>query len=233
MKYNYVQPKNDPTNWKKGTSLFEQFGYKFERPNIAGEVGRSLFGTPDTDKHTEFDSVDTSNGEYSPSEDDYRTFDPQDPQHGLINVWDQDAIFTYGVQMRYYKLKPPEEQEYYNKFYRENRSREYEGAVLERDELFASMREVRPFVVYGLYAPGEMDQDLSGYGSDTRRSASFWFNRVYITSLLGRDPRMGDIIIPYDIPEQLWEVMEIQPDNRTLHVPRRWKLTCELFQMSQ
>jgi len=219
------QPRNNPDNWKQGASLFEQFGYKFKE-------NRGIIGTGDTDKFTDFDKVSTSET-FVPTDDDYRVFNPQDPQHEMINDWDQDAIFAYGVQMRYYKLKPQGEQKYYHELYRENPSREYEGATLERDSKFAFLTEVSPTVVWGLYEPGELSQDLTKHSMDTKRTAIIQFSRVYIQGILGRDPVIGDVIIPWDIPEQLFEVMTIEPAEKTLYVPRRWSLSCNLLQVSQ
>ena len=218
------QPKNDPADWKRGASLFEQFGYKFTR---------KLVGTGDTDAHTNFDKVSTSTGEFVPTDTDLQYFDPDNPQHEMINAWDQDAIYMYGLQMRYYKIKPIEDQQYFNEMYGENPAREYEGAVLEEDSRYAFLTEMSPMVVFGLYDPSELTQSLTEHGTDTKRTATIWFNRVYIRTAVGRDPILGDVIIPWDIPEQVFEVVSVEPDEKTLYVPRRWKLGCSLLQVSR
>jgi hypothetical protein len=219
-------PKNDPKSWTKGTSLFEAFGYKFTRKVIGLDTDIKNYSTME-------ETVDKQFGTFVPQETDVHLFNPDDPGHALINTWDQDAIFYAGLQMRYYKVKPIEEQKYYNETYGENPSREYEGATLERDKKFAFLTEQSPTVIYGLYSPEDPEQLLGFTGIDTDRAAAIEFNRVYINTVLGRDPVNGDVIVPWDLPEQFFEVMKVVPAERTLYVPRRFHLTCRLLQLSK
>ena len=214
---------NDPSNLIKGTSIFEAFGYQFDR---------KLIGTGDIATETNFYCQDTSSGTYVPEQNDFQVFQPDDPQHAIINTTDQDFIFTYGIQIRYYQVRPREEQTYLNETYGESANREYYGAVLERNSRFAFLTEVSPTVAYGLYAPAEMSQQMTQYSLDTSRTSLFYFNIVYIRNLLGRDPVIGDVLIPFDVPQQLYEVMQVKPANKTLYVPRRWQLTAQLVQFS-
>lgn len=217
------ETRNDPANLITGSSLFEAFGYQF---------CRKLVGTGDVFTDTKVYCTDKSSGTYLPEKNDFQVFQPDDPQHAIINTTDQDFIFTYGIQCRYYKVKPKEEQTYYDDTYGEAAHRLYEGAVLQRDSKFAFMQEVQPTIAYGIYSPTDPEQQMTLFSIDTTRASVFYFNIVYIRELLGRDPVIGDVLIPFDVPEVMYEVMKVKPANKTLYVPRRWKLETELVQWS-
>lgn len=216
---------NDPTNLKAGASLFEQFGYKFKR---------KLVGTGDIDQHTNFEKIEIKSGINIPTEDnDFHIFRPDDPAHALINAWDLDAALYSGLEMRYYRVKPVEEQTYYNEVYRENSMIEYEGAILTRNSINVFLEETQPIVIWGFYEAEELTQDLGGYGLDSKQNAKFWFNRMYIEGLLNRNPVPGDLVLPFSLPERIYQVNSVIFDNYTLYFPRRYRLECELLQMSK
>lgn len=218
----FEEVRNDPENLlTKGRSIFEAFGYTFSR---------KLVGAGDTEENTNL--FKTRFKDFKPENNDLQVFQPDDPYHEVINTTDQDFIFAYGIQMRYYRVKPREEQKFVNEVYNETANREYYGAILERNSKFAFLTEVSPIISYGLYAPTPMAQEMTNYSIDTSRSAILLFNIQYIRSLLQRDPMIGDVIIPFDLPEQVYEVMTVTPVNKTLYVPRRFQLGCELVQWS-
>lgn len=218
---------NDPaifTTYTGKTSLFEAFGYRF--------TTKTVNITDLANRNTKFTATLNTGECFVPQNSDLRLFNPDDPYHEVINTTDQDWMFTYGVQIRYYKVKPIEEQRYFDDLYGEAPNRLYEGAVLERNSKLAYLTEVNPTVLYGVYDPSEMTQDLTINSIDTNRNCQIYFNIVYLKNMLGRDPVIGDIVIPWDVPEQIYEVRTIKLVNKTLYMPRRYKLTCELIQLS-
>ena len=223
-----TNPANDPATFLDYTdkpSLFESFGYKFTA---------KVINTEDLSDHTNFLTTnEKTTGTYVPRDNDFRVFNPDDPYHAIINTTDQDWMFTYGIQMRYYKVKPIEEQTYFNDLYGEAANRLYEGAVMERDSKFAFLTEIDPIIVYGVYSPREPEQNLAMTQMDTNRSCELLFNIVYLRKILNRDPMIGDVIIPWDVPEAVYEVRKVITSNRTLYMPRRYKMAAEFIQFSK
>jgi hypothetical protein len=212
---------NNPNDLVTGASVFESFGYRFNR---------KLVGTGDIIPFTKF--MSTLPGTFVPEKNDMAVFQPDDPQHELINTTDQDFIFTYGIGMRYYPIKDRAEQTFFNDTYNESASREYYGAVLEKNSRFAFLTETNPTVVYGIYAPSDPEQLMTPHSIDTTRSSVFYFNIVYFRKLLGRDPVIGDVIFPFEVPQSCYEIMSVKPSNKTLYMPRRWKCGAVLAQWS-
>lgn len=219
-------PRNAPEDLTHTShfSLFESFGFEFSR---------KLIDTQDAIERSSMLETTSAFGTYVPCSSDFAIFNPDNPSHSYINTIDQAAIFTYGLQMRYYKVKPMAEQTYYNDVYGENPSREYDGATLKREGDFAFLEEQQPTVLYGIYNPTALSQNLSLFAMDTTRTAEFWFNIVYFRQQIDRDPMVGDIIVPWDIPEIYYELISVTPSNRTLYVPRRWKITAQTVQWSR
>lgn len=212
---------NNPNDMVTGSSIFESFGYRFNR---------KLVGNGDIEPFTKF--MSTLPGTFVPEKNDMAVFQPDDPQHEVINTTDQDFIFTYGIGMRYYMVKPREEQTFFNDTYNESASREYYGAVLEKNSKFAFLTETNPTVAYGIYSATDPAQQMTQYSIDTTRPAIFYFNLVYIRKLLGRDPVVGDVVIPFEVPQAMYEIMKVTPSNKTLYMTRRWKCEAVLVQWS-
>jgi hypothetical protein len=226
---NITNPElNDPTRFLTHTdrpSLFESFGYKFTT---------KIVNTVDIDNNTNFlKTTECTTGTFVPQSTDFRLFNPDDPYHAIINTTDQDWMFTYGIQIRYYKVKPIEEQKYFNTLYGEAASRLYDGATLERDGRFAFLTETDPLIVWGTYNPSDPDQNLGTNSIDTNRACELMFNIVYLRNILGRDPVIGDVVIPWDVPESIYEVRKVVTGNRTLYMPRRYKMAADLIQLSK
>ena len=51
--------------------------------------------------------------------------------------------------------------------------------------------------------------------------------------MIGRDPNPGDIIIPWDMPEFIYEVTKAFPDNKVLHIPKSFTVNSNLLQFSK
>ena len=208
-----------------GSSLYESFGYRFP---CSG-----LVGTGDTLKHTNFFDENTTAGQYVPMASDIRIFNPDDPYHAVINTADQDYIFAYGMQMRYYKIKPIAEQSTYDPLYGEAPSREYENGAMVRAGKFAELAEVNPLVMWGLSSHEELNQQLTNFAMDSTKVTTFYLNITYARRLLGRDPMIGDVVVIWDIPEIPMEVSKVVAASKTLYIPRRWKLYCNAVQWSK
>jgi hypothetical protein len=217
---------NNPANLlEHGSSLFSAFGFKFHNTG--------LIGGGDTLKHTTFFDESKTTGTYTPMPTDVRIFNIDDPYHALVNTTDQDFIFAYGIQMRYYRVKPIEEQTTYDPLYGEAPSREYENGALMRSGKFAELAEINPLVVWGLKTVEEPSQQLTNFAMDTTRTTVIYLNITYARSVLGRDPMIGDVIAVWDIPELFAEVTKVVSTSKTLYVPRRWKLSCTNIQLSR
>jgi len=217
------KPQSD--NMLVGASLYETFGFKFNR---------KIVGTGDIEKNTTFLGTEpVVPGEVViPERSDFQLFNPDNPYHNYINNVDQEFMFMYGIQIRYYPVKKIVDQKHYNEMYRESTEREFYGAVLQRDSNYTKLVEIEPRVVYGIYESEELNQELTGYGLDTNKACTVYLNIAYINNILQRNPIIGDVVIPFEIPEAVYEVMSVVPVSKTLYIPRRWKLTCKLSQWS-
>jgi hypothetical protein len=207
------------------TSLFEAFGFKLTSQNV-----RSVKEAEET---TEFLKFKNENALEDMEKASYKAFDPNNPYHAYVNQIDMERIFIYGVPIRYYPVLEKEQQQFYNDTYGETRDRYYKGAMLERDDYITRLTETNPIILWGTYKSEVLNQELTEFQLDASKTATFTFNILYFRKMIGRDPNIGDIILPWDMPEFVYEVTKAIPDNKVLHVPKSFTLSSNLIQFSK
>ena len=145
---------------------------------------------------------------------DLRQFDPENPEHDLFNVWDQEAIEIGGSPLFYYEV-------FIN--------------VANIDELYVEARDKmwsqHPIEIQGYYQPipSQNFQNMFGIGSPDEMM--FEFNYRHVLCQLGKPPKIGSrIYSPHK--RQNWVVIQRNVEEFKLWGELRLQLMCMKFQES-
>jgi len=121
-------------------------------------------------------------------------FDPANPDINLFNSLDEEIIRLGGSKLYYYKTYTQKE---YDEVYLEDRSKSVAH---------------EPIKVNSHYDPKALEKDLGDFGIELTNDIIFGFNKTYITQMLGREPKSGDIVEPL-FQNQKYEIFEVQEDG--------------------
>ncbi len=127
-----------------------------------------------------------------------QTFDPENPEHFLLDVWDEEAIRLGGSPIFYYELFIQPSVDTLN---RENR-----GKIWAID----------PIQLYGFYEPIASQNYMNVFGMDSPDEIKFEFNYRAVLKQIGHPPRLGSrLYTPHK--DENWVIVQ-----RTLGDFRLW-----------
>ncbi len=141
-------------------------------------------------------------------------FDPENPEHDLFNLWDQEVIEIGGSPLFYYDL-------FIN--------------INDIDELYVEARDKIwsqcPVCVYGYYEPIPASNMLGMFGVDAPDEIMFEFNYRHVLKTLGKPPKIGSRIFSPHKREN-WMVIQRNVEVFKLWGELRLQVMCIRFQES-
>ena len=145
---------------------------------------------------------------------DLRQFDPQNPEHDLFNVWDQESIEIGGTPLYYYDV-------FIN--------------VNSIDELYVEARDKfwsqNPIEIQGYYQPIPSQNFQNMFGIDSPDEMMFEFNYRHVLSRLNKPPKIGArIYSPHK--RQNWVIIQRNVEEFKLWGELRLQVMCMKFQES-
>ncbi len=141
-------------------------------------------------------------------------FDPENQEHDLFNLWDQEVIEIGGSPLMYYEV-----------FINMNTIDEL--YVEDRGKMWSNC----PICVYGYYEPIPSQNFMSTWGIDAPDEMMFEFNYRHTLQQLGHPPKIGSRIYSPHKREH-WVIIQ-----RNLEVFKLWgevriQVMCQRFQES-
>lgn len=141
-------------------------------------------------------------------------FDPQNIEHDLFNLWDQEVIEIGGSPLMYYDLFI-------------NVSNIDELYVEARDKLWSPC----PVTIYGYYNPIPSSNMMGTFGIDSPDEIMFEFNYRHVLKTLGKPPKIGArIFSPHK--QENWQVIQRNVEVFKLWGELRLQVMCIRFQES-
>ena len=141
-------------------------------------------------------------------------FDPENPEHDLFNIWDQEVIEIGGSPLFYYEI-------FIN--------------VANIDTLYMEARDKlwsqHPVQVYGYYEPIHSQNYMSSFGIDSPDEMMFEFNYRHVLKTIGHAPKIGARIFSPHKREN-WVVIQRNLEVFKLWGELRLQVMCERFQES-
>ena len=141
-------------------------------------------------------------------------FDPENPEHDLFNVWDQEVIQIGGTPLFYYELFI-------------NVSNIDELYVEARDKLWSQ----HPVTIYGYYDPIPSQNAMGAFGIDSPDEIMFEFNYRSVLAALGHAPKIGARIFSPHKREN-WVIKQRNVEVFKLWGELRLQVMCDRFQES-
>lgn len=141
-------------------------------------------------------------------------FDPENPEHDLFNVWDQEVIEIGGSPLFYYDV-----------FININNIDEL--YVEARDKIYSQ----NPIQIYGYYDPIPSQNMMSVFGMDSPDEMMFEFNYRHVLKTLGFAPKIGSRIYSPHKREN-WMVSQRNVEVFKLWGELRLQVMCIRFQES-
>lgn len=141
-------------------------------------------------------------------------FDPENPEHELFNVWDQEVIEIGGSPIMYHEV-----------FINVNNIDEL--YVEARDKLWSE----KPICLYGYYDPIPSQNAMGAFGIDSPDEMMFEFNYRHVLKTLGHPPKIGArIFTPHK--RENWVVKQRNVEVFKLWGEIRLQVMCDRFQES-
>lgn len=141
-------------------------------------------------------------------------FDPNNPEHDLFNIWDQEVIEIGGSPLEYYEI-------FLN--------------INNVDQLYMEARDKiwsqHPVCIYGYYDPIPASNQIGSFGIDAPDEVMFEFNYRHVLRHLGHPPRIGARIFSPHKNEN-WVVMQRNVEVFKLWGELRLQVMCGRFQES-
>lgn len=141
-------------------------------------------------------------------------FDPENPEHDLFNLWDQEVIEIGGTPLYYYDL-------FIN--------------IQNIDELYLEARDKiwSPCEVclYGYYDPIPSQNAMGMFGIDSPDDMMFEFNYRHVLKKLGKPPKIGARIFSPHKGEH-WVIIQRNVEVFKLWGELRLQVMCQRFQES-
>lgn len=143
-----------------------------------------------------------------------RLFDPNSPDHDLLNTWDEEQIKIAGTPLFYYEVFIQDQT--IDPIY-----------VEDRGKIFSS----NPIIIYGFYEPIPSQNDMGTFGIDAPDEMRFECNYRATLREIGHPPKIGSRVFSPHLSEN-WVIIQ-----RNLGEFRRWgviriEIICQRFQES-
>ena len=138
-------------------------------------------------------------------------FDPENPEHDVFNVWDQEAIQIGGSPIEYYEI-------FIN--------------VNNIDEIYVEARDKfwsqKPVCLYGYYDPIPSQNAMGAFGIDSPDELMIEFNYRSVLATLKHAPKIGGMIFtPHK--KEYWAVKQRNVEVFKLWGEIRLQVMCERF----
>ena len=141
-------------------------------------------------------------------------FDPENTEHDLFNVWDQEVIEIGGSPLFYYEIFI-------------NVSNIDSLYVEARDKLWSQ----HPVQVVGYYEPIHSQNFMNAFGIDSPDEMMFEFNYRHVLNTIGHATKIGSRIYSPHKREN-WVVIQRNVETFKLWGELRLQVMCERFQES-
>lgn len=142
-------------------------------------------------------------------------FDPENPEHDLFNVWDQEAIEIGGTPLFYHEV-----------FINVNNIDEL--YVEARDKLWSE----HPICIHGYYDPMPSENMMTAFGIDSPMSEMMMeFNYRHVLSKIGHAPKIGARIYSPHKREN-WVIIQRNVEVFQMWGELRLQVMCNRFQES-
>ena len=143
-----------------------------------------------------------------------RQFDPDSPDHELLNLWDEEQIKIAGSPIFYYEVFIQDQT--VDPLY-----------VEDRGKIFSA----NPIVLYAWYEPIPSQNDITNFGIDAPDEMKFELNYKATLRDVGHPPKIGSRIYSPHLSEN-WVIIQ-----RNLGEFKKWnairlELICQRFQES-
>ena len=141
-------------------------------------------------------------------------FDPENPEHDLFNVWDQEVIEIGGSPLFYYEI-----------FINVNN---IDSLYMEaRDKIWSQ----HPICVTGYYEPIHSQNFMNAFGIGSPDEMMFEFNYRHVLATIGHAPKIGSRIFSPHKREN-WVVIQRNVEVFKLWGEVRLQVMCQRFQES-
>jgi hypothetical protein len=141
-------------------------------------------------------------------------FDPENPEHNLFNLWDQEIIKAGGSPIHYYEVFIQKATA--DPVYRE-----------DRGKLFAPV----PIELWASYEPVEQQNFQSAFGIDSPDEVKFELNYRAVLQAIGHPPKVGSrIFTPHK--RENWIIVQRKLGEYKMWGELRLMLICERWQES-
>lgn len=142
-------------------------------------------------------------------------FDPENPEHDLFNVWDQEAIEIGGTPLYYYEV-------FIN--------------INNIDELYVEARDKiwseHPICIHGYYDPTPSENMMTAFGIDSPMSEMMMeFNYRHVLQQIGHAPKVGARIFSPHKREN-WVIIQRNVEVFQMWGELRLQVMCNRFQES-
>lgn len=117
-------------------------------------------------------------------------FDPENPDHDLINLWDQEQIELGGTPIFYYEVHI--QRQGIDPLYREDRTKIFSPC---------------PVQLYGLYEPIPSQNFMNMFGLDGPDEMQFEFNYRAVLKAIGHPPKIGSRLFTPHLREN-WQIIQ-------------------------
>jgi hypothetical protein len=141
-------------------------------------------------------------------------FDPENPEHDLFNLWDQEVIEIGGSPLFYYEV-----------FININNIDEL--YVESRDKLWSQ----HPICVHAYYDPIPSQNMMGAFGFDSPDEMMFEFNYRHVLNKIGHAPKIGSRIFSPHKREN-WVVIQRGVEDMKMWGELRLQVMCQRFQES-
>ncbi len=141
-------------------------------------------------------------------------FDPDDPQHEIFNLWDQEAIRQGGSPILYYEVIISSQ----------NIDRRYGEA---RGKLFSQF----PVSLYCSYDPKNAQNLVNAFGIDAPDELEIEFNYRDVLQKVGHPPKVGSRLYTPHLREN-WVIIQRNLGEFKMWGALRLTLICQRFQES-
>ena len=141
-------------------------------------------------------------------------FDPENPEHDLFNLWDQEIIECGGSSIYYYELFV--QKQTIDSLYREDRGKIYSN---------------NPVQLYGYYDPVAAQNYQNMFGLDSPDEIKLEFNYRAVLKAIGHAPKIGSrLFTPHK--RENWVIIQRAVDQFKMWGELHLILMCGRFQES-
>ncbi len=145
---------------------------------------------------------------------DIQQFDPENPEHDLFNMWDEEIIRMGGSPILYHEVFI--QSGTVDPLYWE-----------DRGKIFSN----NPVQLYGLYEPIPSQNYMSAFGFDSPDEMMFEFNYKSVLRQIGHPPKIGSRLHTPHLRED-WVIVQRMTGEYKLWGSLRLQILCQRFQES-